>query len=324
MRINDIRDHEISDSAIASCVFLEPKIGSTYNSYSFLLSGYLVYENCAPETIVVQHSCFEEASARLSDVTQTMRRLLKIGSDEPAVGFSLHVNTLGMPPDFDLAVSIRLRKSGDENDRLCQVATISCSRTFDRAVERSRFNPLLVTGLGRSGTTALMALLKAHSRVVVDESYPYETAIASYWMHAMRIATAPADHEHSTPVSGFFSNVKTVGSNPYFDSGLLNRYGPQSPLNRFFGSDQVIAHAEHCRRLIDQFYGVVATHVGKPKAFYFAEKGDPRYVPWMFWEFYEHTKELIVVRDPRDVLCSVRAFFSDAFYQSDTEGSPRN
>ena len=55
-------------------------------------------------------------------------------------------------------------------------------------------------------------------------------------------------------------------------------------------------------------YKEIAQTQNEPTPRYFAEKHIPDEVPGIFWELYPKTREIFLVRDFRDMLCSIRAF----------------
>ena len=67
--------------------------------------------------------------------------------------------------------------------------------------------------------------------------------------------------------------------------------------------------AAFAQRQIEGFYEQVADAQGNHRANYFVEKFQPSHVPELVWEMYSRTKEIILVRDFRDLLCSMRVYF---------------
>ncbi len=171
--------------------------------------------------------------------------------------------------------------------------------------------PILVTGPGRTGTTLLMSLLANSADIVVAELMPYETRHLAYYAIADAVLTHPADIVRSTHHDNVRGDGFRVGFNPYqcpaheaaFRNPALARdfalnYAP-SRLASTFGD------------LVAEYYRRLKRDTGKPAARYFAEKNDNlqpsvrRFARRAFGE----VREIVTVRDPRDVLCSSLAYF---------------
>ena len=63
-----------------------------------------------------------------------------------------------------------------------------------------------------------------------------------------------------------------------------------------------------CLRAVDRFYDAVADDLGQADAPWFVEKLLPSHLQWIAWEIYADVREIVLVRDFRDVVCSARAF----------------
>src|SRR5262249_45997404 len=113
--------------------------------------------------------------------------------------------------------------------------------------------PLLVTSLGRSGTTWLMRLLAGHPSVGVYRAYPYESRAAAYWMHALRVLSQPANYDQSAHPDRFQDNLWWVGHHP---SNLVAGGYPQ--VVQWLGRTYAEELAGAVQRFIDRFYGLVA------------------------------------------------------------------
>jgi len=95
----------------------------------------------------------------------------------------------------------------------------------------------------------------------------------------------------------------------------------------WLGGEFVERMASFAVKSIDDFYGIVAKEQGQDRALYFAEKTLPDHLPSVTLEIYPEGKEVFLIRDPRDILCSVLAFNEKRGYvtfgreqvESDTE-----
>jgi hypothetical protein len=168
-----------------------------------------------------------------------------------------------------------------------------------------------------------MGLLSAHPKIVADRTYPYENFPARYWLHQLRVLAEPADHGESSHPSTFSRDHRKIGHNPFHTAPLSN----DPELADLFGRSQVERLARFCQESIDAFYGTLAAQQGKPDARFFVEKFHPDHVPRIARDLYPGAKEIFLVRDFRDLLCSVLAFnekrgtvdFGRERYDSDEE-----
>lgn len=158
--------------------------------------------------------------------------------------------------------------------------------------------PLLVKPMeGRTGTTLLMALLGTSDEIVVDRAYPYENRYLLYLTHILMPAGekyAPGTPDYAFPPWGMDELML----------GTEGRYGPMpfQPLS--------LDPAEYRKRLVQHawqaFSEATAAFDGRSHRYY-AEKSVPRSIDLVADSGLE-PRVLIIVRDPRDVVSSIRAF----------------
>lgn len=142
---------------------------------------------------------------------------------------------------------------------------------------------------GRSGSTLLMQLLATSPHVVFDERYPSEWRFLSYFARMASMMTEPFDED------------RHVGVTPFFFSGE-DQWGPVP-----FESE-VVDPATLGRPLLSQMWRAWsdAVRIRQPQIRWYAEK--------LAVDVEQITDASIplrvidLVRDPRDVLASIRAF----------------
>lgn len=216
--------------------------------------------------------------------------------------FSELVGTLRLATSFTVGLSVVLA-SGKRLD----AGAISGTRpalAFPPGTA-PRLSPLMVTGLGRSGTTWLMRLLSKHPELVMDESYPYEARPQRYWMHWLQVMAEPANHRESTTPNAFIAQQWSVGANPYFTAKLA-RADPE--LAQQLAGEHVTALAGFAHQASEAYYVACMARFDHPNAKFSVEKHHPDRIPRLLWELYPGAKEIVLVRDPRDVLSSMLAF----------------
>jgi hypothetical protein len=162
----------------------------------------------------------------------------------------------------------------------------------------------MLTTLGRTGSTLLAQLLRAHPRVVVHGRFPYETRVGRYWMSVLRALASPAS----------YVQVVVPSADDQFwwlgDPGLaVHAHLAGDPLVEWLGGADVDALARFCRERIAASYAEVAATQGRSDAAYFAEKHLPEpFVQDRLWELIPDSREVVLVRDPRDMIASILAF----------------
>jgi hypothetical protein len=156
-----------------------------------------------------------------------------------------------------------------------------------------------------------MQLLSKLSCIVVGGAYPYEIKLASYYSAAFSILAADTDRTNSTdPDTMFWGKHRyLIGANPYTRPGYHNAANPQL-VEAFFAQTAPAILGRCFRDLMTGYYEMVKKDQDKPDACYFAEKSTlddvARKGPRLF---FDKVREIILVRDPRDLVCSAKAFW---------------
>lgn len=214
-------------------------------------------------------------------------------------GFWTTVSILGLAPQADLCVQAVL-----EDETRVPFAVVRLRHRTPRAHVANQLQPLMVTALGRSGTTWLMRLVAEHPGIVACRDYPYEVRAANYWIHALRVLAEPADYHNPTETWRFLQSMSWIGHNPFYSEPVVSR--PR--VREWMGRSYVEELASLFQGSIQAFYERVAESQGDDAAIYFAEKFGPGHLPWMMWDMYPRSREVFLVRDFRDTLCSILAF----------------
>jgi len=181
-----------------------------------------------------------------------------------------------------------------------------------RSRDEARMIPILVTAPGRSGTTLLMSSLAASPAIVAAELVPYELRLLSYYAAAFNVLTSAANLERSTHPDRLEGDGFHVGFNPFNSDQYAQAFRTASSLRDYRANYVPARVASAMRDIVEEHYLRLAADRGKTQVRYFAEKGNNMHQPTR--EFvrrsFPEIKEIVIVRDPRDVLCSHMSYFS--------------
>lgn len=167
--------------------------------------------------------------------------------------------------------------------------------------------PILLTTTGRTGSTAVMAVLAQHPGIIVAGARPYEIELGCYYAYALRTLVAEGDHLKSlrTDTITATDNRYAIGFNPYFKAGHSDVFKNPAALEGFMARRLPARLGSAFRDIILDYYEEVAKDQGMTNPIYFAEKTLPeldsrRGIRFMF----PKVREIVLIRDMRDVVCS--------------------
>lgn len=178
--------------------------------------------------------------------------------------------------------------------------------------------PLLVRCQARSGSTFLMRCLSQLDGIAVALHPPCEVRYAQYMSAAFGVLTGEADHEDSSRPNFFHRDKgeKWIGRNP-FNRRLSKGY------HRYFDDDYAADFRRFFNDKVQGFYRLVAkknkvsAEYFCEKAFYISQKGAQQDPDAIFGLYPRGVSSIYLVRDPRDIFCSNRAFFHSGDEQTE-------
>lgn len=217
----------------------------------------------------------------------------------PISGFRTWVSVVGVEPGA--ALQLRAVLADDTRVRL---GTVKFAHKPVQSGFQAKLRPLMLTTMGRAGTTWTMRLLSEHPQIVIHRWHPYELRTARYWWHMFKVLSEPRDPYHSAQADRFQTNRDTVGHNPFYPEPIAVTPG----LGEWMGRTYVENLCNFCQRSAEECYERIAQGQGQENPVYFAEKHRADALPWLVWELYPQAKELFLVRDFRDVVSSMLAF----------------
>jgi hypothetical protein len=276
-----------------------PVPGYNRDSYVLHMIGWAVGREAPARTLEVRQQGRVIRRVPIRGVRADVTAALGLEADVDCVFHAL-VSLIGLHPRTTLALEVELEDGG---------RVPACTITVDREPLQTGYEPmvapLMVTTLGRSGSTWLMQMLASHPDVVVFRRFPYESAPAKYWIHMLRLLTEPVNLLESASPESFHENRWWLGANPFHD----DRVYEQAPLEGWFAGSHVESLALFTQRTIDDWYLTLARTQDQRTPAYFAEKHvRPNYIPILIWELYPRAKEIFLVRDFRDMARSILDF----------------
>ena len=214
------------------------------------------------------------------------------------IGFYVLQSMLRLPPRYRIDVRAVL-----DDGATAPLGSIEGERApLTTAFEPQR-QPILITTFGRTGSMLLMRLLTSHPEIMSFKPYRFEQRITSYWIDALLTFADPVSYLRGVAPQGAVADQTWwVGRDAPMPSPLRD-----ASLQEWFGGEAVEALAEITQQRIDAAYERIASDLGAGPERLFAEKSNLR-VSSVAAELYPHGRELFLVRDFRDMVCSVLAF----------------
>jgi hypothetical protein len=264
-----------------------PRPGQVVPGYLFPVRGSVV---AGPGSPAIDH--FSVAGAG-----HVSRGVAQIG-DGASRAFSFLVGCAARPPEFDLALDAVL-----EDGTHTRLAAIKGRRSPLESSFEPAVQPLLVTTLGRSGSSVFVQALEGHPEIAAYHPFAADPRPAAYWSSVFRELSDPDSSlrqlAHRSP--------DRAERGWWLGGGEPQESFADDPLERWMGVDHVISLAGYCQGRIESLYAKIGEGAGIVPG-YFAEKARPEAITDTLRELYPRSREVVLVRDWRDVFCSMRSY----------------
>ena len=295
-----------SEELLAGARLDLPLTGTPSDTYSLTFEGWAVGRDSPAVAVVVEGPGYPKRELPISVRRPDLRRDFPEIEWAPNGGFRGAIGSLRLPERFDLEVSIRMK----DGTRTALARVIGRRRMLTG--DGTALRPIVVTTLGRTGSTLATAVIGSHPRVVAFRPYTYEPRIATYWSDVLTALSEPRSYMQGVAGDVYGWDWWTGAARVAPPEEMM--YDPQ--IERFLGSANIEALAAFCRGRIAAFYEEVS-RVRNRRPDYFVEKTSPGSVaPSMLRQFYPGTRELFLARDPRDVAASTLAYNAKRGYAS--------
>jgi hypothetical protein len=174
------------DAAVQARTLLEtPVAGENGDTRVLAVSGWVVGDSAPVSVVEIS------AAGTLLWTLPVHDRRPDVADIHPGVewavdaGFSGAVGLLRLPSSWTIELVARAE------GRATRIATIAGRRAPLEPAEHT-LDPLIVTTLGRTGSSWLIHLLAQHPDVVAYRPFSFEPRAATYWMEALMALAEPA------------------------------------------------------------------------------------------------------------------------------------
>ena len=296
-RISGVRSLVGAGSEIEDFSLVEPAPGSSSNSYSVTIRGHVVSVERRP--LALELRCDGQPP---TSIPNRLPRpdLAAAYPDVPWArthsGFRASVSVLPFPNTFSAELFVVM-----DDKRRHPLAVIEGEHDSPPVLPGD-VPPIIVTTLGRTGSTWVLDLLAHHPNVIAYPAFKGEVRCATYWAEVMTALTNPAS---------YFQGVRTRAVGPDWWMGKTRGFDialEDDDLEDWLGRTQVEVMAQFYKERIDEFYRYLAVRLGCASPRYFAEKGLPTTRLALLRQLYPGLKEVFLVRDFRDMLASIFAY----------------
>jgi hypothetical protein len=283
--------------ALIACGLDTPAPGDESSFYGFDLRGWAIGRKSRARVMIARHAAGDLRQVPIDiarpDVAEKHPELEGAHSS----GFFLPVGALRLDPEFEIEFGVALEDGtraplGRITGRRARLAT-----SFESSIE-----PIALTALGRTGSTAVIRLLASHPEIVAYRPFEYEPRVVTYWLDVVQDLSEPAAFRRQIAPQGPLDEGWWIGTQPPFPRRLVD-----NEIQSLLGHENIDELALFCQRRIERFYSRVADMEGHTDVTRFVEKLGPR-PGALLRELYPGAREVVLVRDFRDMVASIFAF----------------
>jgi hypothetical protein len=278
----------------------EPLPGEQPEMYSIHVRGWVIgkRKNVVEVQIKIDQHILVKTPVNVirEDVGKKYPAALKNNS----FGFDVRIGLTGLSNRQKLTVQAVFEEK--ENHNAESLAHITLSRRCFYQGE-TLLAPLMITSMGRTGTTWSMRLLSQHPSIVIYKKYPYEAKVGLNSTLNFIILSGLFENNLDPELLHLLKKSKLLAGHNIRDQQTRNL------LERSYYKNLI----DCTRNIIDNFYRQIAAAQGISAPVYFAEKFllDQISAYWaqdIVREIYPNAREIFLIRDLRDVVTSVLAF----------------
>ncbi len=272
-----------------------PAAGERVDGYQLVLHGWALGRSGPPEVFEIRRGRLPTVLVAPNRIRPDVAAAFPDVADAGRSGFEARISLLGLPPRFEIRVSAVFDGAPVE------VGVVGGTRAPLRLPPPAPGPlPVLMTTLGRSGSTWLSHVLGRHPAILCYRPFELEPRAVGYWTSVLRSLSEPASS--SEMLRGVLGRVHWWLGDPEREQVSIASLEPG--VQRLLTRTSVESTAAFCRWQIQEFYASVA---GAERPRWFVEKADYDMVH-LCRDLFPETRELVLVRDFRDLIPSVIAF----------------
>ena len=222
-----------------------------------------------------------------------------------ASGFRHMISVTRVPREFKMRLFVRLASGERVHLARIQGRRQALGQAFD-----SRFRPLMLTTLGRTGGTWATLLLDQHPEIVGFRSFDYEPRAGAYWAEIFHALAEPKSYLQCL-------RAEITGADWWLGHNLAPppRNPPDPKFEEWLGHDYVEGLVGIAKERIDTFYlKAIESHANATTAFFIEKYWPESFTQQLFWEIYPGAKEIFLIRDFRDMAASQLAYSAKRGY----------
>lgn len=307
LEVLEVLPIESESSGLIGYAIDAPTRGCRTSQHTITLEGWLLGRERPAQAIELVHNATTFRRTTLWILRPDVARSFPDVPHAESSGFRTTVSLVGRSYNLDIRLDAVLADESRVPIALIRTRHGPIATGFEPQIA-----PLLVTSIARTGTTWLMRLLTEHPSIVAHRSYPYETRAMGFWLDLVKRATEPVHHFEEwiqeaydgSLLTGGHNPMHLVGSNPYFSEAPAD----YANIRTWLEGEYARGVARMSQQEIEEFYLRLAASYTRGRPAYFAEKCLPNHVPWIVSQIYTKWREVFLVRDLRDVVCSVLDF----------------
>jgi hypothetical protein len=288
---------EPKSDALIGCALDTPTPGQHSTYYGFDLRGWAIGREGPAISVAVRHAGGELRRAAVEitrpDLAEQFPQIQWAGES----GFFMPIAALKLDPEFLVELDITLTDGAET-----RLGSIRGRRSRLTTDFEPRIEPIGVTALGRTGSTAVTRLLAGHPEVVAYRPFEYEPRVVTYWLDLLQDLSDPAAFRRQVQPQGPLDAGWWTGARSPYPRRLVD-----DELQALLGGESIEELALFGQRRIERFYARAAELEGRPDVNRFVEKLGPRTGAFLR-ELYPSAGEIVLVRDFRDMVASVFAF----------------
>jgi hypothetical protein len=282
-----------------------PKQDSSSDTYGFEVVGWALAESAPLAKIEVLQEGWVVAEGEPGRPREDIAAAFPPVGHAAECGFRMPVSALDLRQEFELSVVAR-----GSDGSFSRVAELAGARAPLPSAGEDLIQPLMVNTIGRSGSTWLVWLLSCLSEAVACSPWARDARVGTYWTTVLQALSRPQSYLAQL-LPGALEQRNWWLDRPDLHFGV----GGDEALEGWLGGEAIESLARVCQARIDAFYERLAGSGEQPR--YFVEKYLPfQLAPDLLAETYPGAREVILVRDFRDMLCSIIAFNRKRGYEA--------